>query len=57
MASKRTTSLKKPESIKADAWKAKKWDELVKGHVFVSRLKVELSLSRTRGGDPADAAA
>lgn len=36
MASKKTTSLKKPESIKADEWKAKKWDELVKGRAFTT---------------------
>lgn len=36
MASKKPTSLEKPESIKADAWKAEKWDELVKGRAFTT---------------------
>ena len=36
MASKKSTGLKKPESIKADTWKAKKWDELVKGRAFTT---------------------
>lgn len=36
MASKKSTSLEKPESIKADAWKSKKWDELVKGRAFTT---------------------
>ena len=36
MASKKSTGLKKPESIKADEWKAKKWDELVKGRAFTT---------------------
>lgn len=36
MASKKSTSLEKPESIKTDAWKSKKWDELVKGRVFTA---------------------
>ena len=36
MTSKKSTSLVKPESIKADAWKAKKWDELVKGRAFTA---------------------
>lgn len=36
MASKKSTGLEKPESIKADAWKSKKWDELVKGRAFTA---------------------
>ena len=36
MASKKSTSLEKPESIKADEWKTKKWDEPVKGRVFTA---------------------
>lgn len=36
MTSKKTTSLTKPESIKTDVWKAKKWDELVKGRAFAT---------------------
>ena len=36
MASKKSTGLTKPESIKTDAWKSKKWDELVKGRAFTA---------------------
>lgn len=36
MTSKKSASLTKPESIKTDAWKAEKWDELVKGRAFTT---------------------
>lgn len=36
MASKKSASPEKPERIKADTWKSKKWDELVKGRSFTT---------------------